>query len=113
MKRSILTASVAVSVFLLLPDLSLAEAARADIVNRPHDLSVWSMFVNADIVVKVVMLGLLAASIGTWTVLIAKTVELSRSRRRVRASIERLQEARGLAEARVALGSDVDRKSVV
>jgi biopolymer transport protein ExbB len=106
MKRSILTASVAAAAFLLLPDLAFAEAGRVDIANRPHDLSVWTMFVNADIVVKIVMLGLLAASIGTWTVLIAKTIELGRARRRVRRSIEQLQDARGLAEARIALGSE-------
>jgi biopolymer transport protein ExbB len=108
MKPSLLTTSISVSVSALLfvPSFALAETSRAvDIVNRPHDLSVWTMFVNADIVVKVVMLGLLAASVGTWTVLIAKTIELNRARRRVRHSIEQLQEARGLAEARLALGS--------
>jgi biopolymer transport protein ExbB len=106
MKRSFLSSGVAVATLTLSTGSAFAEAARAiDIANRPHDLSVWNMFLNADIVVKVVMLGLLAASVATWTVLIAKTIELGRARRRVRNSLEHLQQARGLAEARLALGS--------
>ncbi|WP_400768417.1 tonB-system energizer ExbB [Methylosinus sporium] len=105
MKRSYQTLAIAASSLLLSTSLCLADG-RADIVNRPHDLSVSSMFLNADIVVKIVMLGLVSASIGTWTVLIAKTIELRRARARIRGSIERLQEARGLSEARLALGGD-------
>ncbi len=71
---------------------------------KPRDLSVWSMFLNADIVVKFVMVGLLIASIATWTVLIAKTTELKRSRQRATEAIEKLSQARGLAEARLAIG---------
>ncbi|BDV35549.1 tonB-system energizer ExbB [Methylocystis iwaonis] len=80
-------------------------AVRAVDAARTHDLSVWAMFYNADIVVKVVMIGLLLASIGTWTVLIAKTVELKRARQRAIDAIARLSEARGLSEARLALGN--------
>jgi biopolymer transport protein ExbB len=71
---------------------------------KPRDLSVWAMFLNADIVVKFVMVGLLLASIATWTVLIAKTVELKKSRQRATEAIEKLSQARGLAEARLAIG---------
>lgn len=42
----------------------------------PHDLSAWGMFMQADWVVKAVMIGLVLASIATWTVLVAKTREL-------------------------------------
>lgn len=42
----------------------------------PHDLSPWGMFMQADWVVKAVMIGLALASIATWTVLVAKTREL-------------------------------------
>ena len=48
----------------------------------PHDLSPWGMFMAADIVVQIVMLGLVAASIVTWTICIAKTLELMIARRR-------------------------------
>ena len=39
-----------------------------------HDMSVTGMFMQADIIVKSVMLGLLLASIGTWGVLFQKSV---------------------------------------
>lgn len=42
----------------------------------PHDLSPWGMFVNADIVVKIVMIGLAFASFITWTICVAKMLEL-------------------------------------
>ena len=45
-------------------------------VALPHDLSTWGMFQQADWVVKAVMIGLVLASIATWTVLVAKTREL-------------------------------------
>ncbi len=85
------------------PTAHAVDAAIA--ATKPHDLSVWTMFLNADIVVKVVMLGLLLASIGTWTVLIAKTIELKRARQRAVDAIAKLSEARGLSEARLALGN--------
>ena len=37
------------------------------------------MFVNADIVVQAVMVGLAVASLMTWTVWLAKTIELRRA----------------------------------
>jgi biopolymer transport protein ExbB len=42
----------------------------------PHNLSPWGMFLNADIVVKAVMIGLALASLVTWTVWLSKTIEL-------------------------------------
>ena len=56
----------------------------------PHDLSPWGMFMNADVVVKVVMVGLIIASIVTWTVWLAKTIELMKARRQVRTALEAL-----------------------
>src|SRR5262245_19242434 len=56
----------------------------------PRDLSPWGMFTNADMVVKVVMVGLVIASIVTWTVWLAKTIELLKARRRVRAALDGL-----------------------
>src|SRR5262245_32081052 len=43
----------------------------------PHDLSVWSMFEAADPVVKGVMAALAFASVVTWTIFVAKSVELA------------------------------------
>lgn len=44
----------------------------------PRNLSPWGMFLGADIVVKTVMVGLGIASLVTWTVWLAKTIELRR-----------------------------------
>ena len=65
----------------------------------PHDLSPWNMFLSADIVVQVVMVGLALASVATWSVWLAKTVELRQARRRVHQTIASLAEARTLADA--------------
>ena len=50
----------------------------------PRDLSPWGMFLNADIVVQAVLIGLAFASVVTWTVWLAKSIELVAARRRVR-----------------------------
>ncbi|WP_291867571.1 tonB-system energizer ExbB [Bradyrhizobium sp.] len=71
----------------------------------PRDMSPWSMFQSADVVVKAVMIGLAFASVVTWTILIAKMIELSLARRRLRAALGRIGEARSLAEAQFALGA--------
>jgi biopolymer transport protein ExbB len=55
-----------------------AAAYAADNALLPRNLSPWGMFVGADIVVKAVMVGLAFASLVTWTVWLAKTIELRR-----------------------------------
>jgi biopolymer transport protein ExbB len=70
----------------------------------PRDLSPWGMFVNADIVVKLVMLGLIFASLVTWTVCVAKYWELWTAARKARAALGLLNEARSLGEAHQRLG---------
>jgi len=40
------------------------------------DLSVWGMYQHADIVVKIVMIGLILASVITWAIFFSKSVEL-------------------------------------
>jgi biopolymer transport protein ExbB len=52
--------------------------AATDAALLPRNLSPWGMFVNADVVVKAVMIGLALASLLTWTVWLAKTIELGR-----------------------------------
>jgi biopolymer transport protein ExbB len=64
----------------------------------PRDLSPWGMFVNADIVVKAVLIGLAVASIVTWTVWLAKTIELIIARRRARSAIAILASVRHLGQ---------------
>jgi biopolymer transport protein ExbB len=66
----------------------------------PRDLSPWGMFLNADIVVKVVMVGLVLASIVTWTAWLAKSIELWSAKRKVRAAVELFGQAYTLVDAR-------------
>jgi biopolymer transport protein ExbB len=63
----------------------------------PRDLSPWGMFMNADVVVKAVMVGLVFASVVTWTVWLAKTIELLKSRRQVRSALRALGSVQTLA----------------
>ncbi len=71
-----------------------------------HELSPWSMFLSADILVKAVMIGLALASLATWTIFIAKMIELSLVQRRLRAALGKISDARSLAEAQFALGAN-------
>jgi biopolymer transport protein ExbB len=90
---------------LMLPALALAQTpppAPEILLKLPRDLSPWGMFMAADIVVKAVMVGLAFASVLTWTIWFAKTIELMAARRRLRAAIEALNEARSWSEASAA-----------
>ena len=82
-----------------------ADAARvAGIGGRlQRDLSPWSMFLAADVLVKAVMIGLGFASLLTWTIFFAKLVQLSHAARRLRRALAQLAETRTLSEARLTL----------
>jgi len=70
-----------------------------------HELSPWSMFLSADIIVKAVMIGLAFASLATWTIFIAKMAELMLVQRGLRVALRKIADSRSLAEAQFALGS--------
>jgi biopolymer transport protein ExbB len=70
----------------------------------PQDLSPWGMFLTANFVVKAVLVGLLFASVATWTVWLAKSIELLTAKRRARAALRALGEVGSLAEAVERLG---------
>src|SRR5262245_13083448 len=65
----------------------------------PRDLSPWGMFLAADWVVKSVMIGLLFAWVVTWTVLLAKSLELLAAKRSARLALDVLASARSLDDA--------------
>ena len=71
----------------------------------PHNLSPWGMFMAADWVVKAVMLGLAFASLVTWTVWLAKTLELARAKRQTSKALVQIAHARSLEDAGTALGN--------
>ena len=78
--------------FLAMPAAALASPETSAI---PATLSVGGMFMAADWIVKLVMVGLLVASIVTWTIFIAKTLELRRA----------VVSARGVHDAIIGLSS--------
>ena len=69
----------------------------------PHDLSPWGMFMAADWVVKAVMIGLAFASLVTWTVWLAKSLEIAGATRRAAKALDRIIQSRSLDEAAMAL----------
>ena len=77
--------------------------AGTQISTLPHDLSPWGMFMAADWVVKGVMIGLAFASLVTWTVWLAKSLELAAAKRRVSQALERIIAAKSLEEAGLAM----------
>ncbi len=82
-------------------EAKLLKAATAEL----KELSPWTMFKSADVVVKAVMIGLAFASLVTWTIFIAKMIELSVVQRKVRSALIKIADARSLAEAQFALGA--------
>ena len=86
------SASIAAPVSALAQDNILATAT------LPRDLSPWGMYINADPVVKAVLIGLAFASLVTWTVWLAKTIEIMICKRRVRAALNILASVRSTME---------------
>jgi len=82
-----------------------AASASTAAAQLPRDLSPWGMFLSADIVVKVVMVGLAFASFVTWTIALAKTVEILAAKRRLRRELAALARTPSLAEAARKFGS--------
>ena len=82
-------------------EAKLLKAATAEL----KELSPWTMFKSADVVVKAVMIGLAFASLVTWTIFIAKMIELAVVQRKVRSALAKIADARSLAEAQFALGA--------
>jgi len=77
---------------------AFAQAA-IDPATLPHDLSPWGMFMQADWVVKSVMILLVLASVATWTVLFAKGWELRRAIAVQKAMLAKVDASRSLAES--------------
>ena len=76
----------------------------------PEALSPWTMFLQADMVVKAVMIGLALASVATWTVLVVKTIQLRAALRVARVALGTAVTAHSLANA---AGSESAQEGVV
>jgi biopolymer transport protein ExbB len=81
-----------------------AEAPPVGVATLPRDLSPWGMFLNAAPIVKAVMIGLAFASLMTWTVWIAKSLELRSARSSIRKAVGVLGRCVTLAQANAQLG---------
>jgi biopolymer transport protein ExbB len=94
-------ALTAVAAGLAMPATAWAQTAPQPAValQLPRDLSPWGMFLSADVVVKAVMIGLVFASVLTWTVWLAKTIELMAARRALRRALRALEAAQSWDEA--------------
>jgi biopolymer transport protein ExbB len=80
------------------------ESATAPIVGAaalPRDLSPWGMYQSADVVVKGVLIALALASVVTWTIWLAKTLEIVIAKRRTRVALRRLAAVVSLADVGV------------
>ena len=78
----------------------------------PRDLSPWGMFLNAVLPVKIVMVGLAFASLATWTVWLAKTIELWNAKRAARRGLEVLASATSLRAAEKELASSRSKRDL-
>ena len=97
----IITATAVVALFGM-PASALAQDPGTQVIGTamlPRDLSPWGMYLSADPVVKAVLIGLVLASIVTWTVWLAKSLEIFFARRRVRAGLDALANASSIEEA--------------
>jgi biopolymer transport protein ExbB len=71
----------------------------------PRDLTPWGMYLTADPLVKGVLIALVLASVITWTVWLAKTIELIAAKRRARNALAILGTARNISDASAQLAS--------
>jgi biopolymer transport protein ExbB len=104
MVRRMSVALLSVLMLVLLP----AAGAATDTALLPRNLSPWGMFLNADIVVKAVMIGLALASAATWTIWLAKTIELRRKTAMAKRRLVLLQRDTRLADLDREIGAGRD-----
>jgi len=72
----------------------------------PEALSPWTMFLKADLVVQSVMIGLVLASVATWTVLVVKTIQLRSALRTARGALGVAVAVRALSDATGRVSAD-------
>jgi biopolymer transport protein ExbB len=93
---------VAATAWLMLAGFACAQTPEtAPVVGAaalPRDLSPWGMFISADVVVKGVILGLAFASAVTWTIWVAKALEIIVAKRRAARALAIIEEANSLAD---------------
>ena len=74
----------------------------------PQDLTLPAMFRHANGVVRAVMIGLISASVVTWTILLAKGVDVALAKARLRRALTEAEADSTLAELQLRLGQRRD-----
>jgi biopolymer transport protein ExbB len=97
--RGLRGSSIAAIAWIAAPTAALAQDNVVATATLPRDLSPWGMYINADPVVQAVLIGLVIASVVTWTVWLAKTVEIVLAKRRMAAVLNVLGSVRSTSEA--------------
>ena len=92
---------------------SAQDAGSSHAALLPVNLSPWGMFMNADIVVKAVMVGLAFASLVTWTIWLYKTIELFGARRRAENSLVDVVHSQSLKDAAQIMGKRGDPSALL
>ena len=77
------------------------------------EMSAWTMFMDADLLVKAVMIGLAFASVLTWTIFLGKTLELMLAKSRLGKSMRALEGCGSLLEAQVMMAKQRDVTAVL
>ena len=77
-------------------------------IELARDLSPWGMFLGASTVVQAVLIGLVLASVITWTVWLAKSLELIAAKRSTRATLRAIAGAGTLDRAAARIGAAAD-----
>jgi biopolymer transport protein ExbB len=93
-------------IFVALASLLTVCTGSAQAAGSGADLSPVAMFLDADLVVKAVMAALALASLASWTIFVAKMLELRAANAHIGETIEALGRSARLAEASRALGAD-------
>jgi len=88
------------------PEAAPADAAPAAEGGHSGKMTVASMFMDADVVVKVVMIGLVLASVFSWTLLLIKLFEFGSLNRATDRFLESFRGARTIADMRKVATSD-------
>jgi len=99
--RACAEALAAFTILLIAPGTAPAQTATAEL---PRDLSPWGMYLTADSLVKGVLIALVLASVITWTVWLAKSIELIAAKRRARNALTALAAVRDMSDASAQLG---------
>jgi biopolymer transport protein ExbB len=95
---AVVARGAALIALLAAPSAALAQDNVVATATLPRDLSPWGMYLNADPVVKAVLIGLVFASVVTWTVWLAKSIEIFFAKRRVQTALNKLAGIRSALE---------------